>query len=491
MVLSPRLALVVAALGAASVAGAQTPAPAQTPPASGTPPPAATAPAPAPAPPPPASPPPANVVRLSLEETIRQALRRAPEVRGAEAEVEGVRGKQLQARGAGLPQIEVIGALGPSPRARGNQVSSPDDQYSPDVTGVFVRAGVEIIQPIFTWGLIRNAKEAAEHGVLATQAGVDVKSREVSLKVKEAYWGFVAASTIRLFLLEVRTQLDEALQRTRRLVEGGYSTDMDVYRLIASRGELEKGLNQVDKNIAVARDALSAWTGQPSGTAVEPADAQLPSTLRDPAALAGWVSDAQARRPEFVQLREGLEARKKLVEVEKKKRYPLFFLGLLGSAAYATNRDQLDNPFVIDPLNHLAIGPVLGFKYNLDFGIADGKIKEAQAEVLKLEALQSFASDNIPLQVAQAYGTVVEAKRNAEFFDQAHRNSRQWLVAASSNSDLGIGDQRDLADAFLAYARTRADYLQALYAYVFGLEQLSFAAGLDLEEVRRLAPPPR
>ena len=72
------------------------------------------------------------------------------------------RGKQLQAKGAGLPQIEVVGALGPSPRARGNQVSSPDDQYSPDVTGVFVRAGVEIIQPIFTWGLIRNAKEAAE-----------------------------------------------------------------------------------------------------------------------------------------------------------------------------------------------------------------------------------------------------------------------------------------------------------------------------------------
>jgi outer membrane protein TolC len=437
----------------------------------------------------PAAPP--RTVQLTLEESIRQALSRAPEVRQAEADVEGIRGKQLQAIGSGYPQVEVLGALGPSPRARGDQVSSPDDQYSPDVTGVFLRGGVEIIQPLFTWGLLRNAREAAEHGVRASQAGVEVKTREVALKVKEAYWGFVAASTIRAFLDEVGTQLDDALARTRKLLDGGFTTDIDVYRLIASRGELEKGRNLVEKNLAVAREALSRWTGQPPGTLAEPADTQLPSALRDPASLEALVGDARARRPEFVQLREGIEARRRLVEVERKKQYPLFFFGVLGSAAYASNRDRLDNPFVVDPLNHVAIGPVVGFRYNLDFGIARGRIKEAEAEVQKLEALQDFAADNIPLQVAQVHGSVLEAKRNAEFFDRAHRSSRQWLVAASSNFDLGIGESRDLADAFLAYARTRADYLQALYAYVYGTEQLAHVAGLDLEEVRRLAPAPQ
>ena len=47
----------------------------------------------------------------------------------------------------------------------------------------------------------------------------------------------------------------------------------------------------------------------------------------------------------------------------------------------------------------------------------------------------------------------------------------------------------DLADAFVQYARTRADYLQAVFAYVYGLEQLAHAAGQDLPEVQRLAPP--
>ncbi len=428
-------------------------------------------------------------VTLTLEDSLKAALTRAPEVRQAEAEVEGIRGRQLQAKGAGYPQVELTTVLGPSPRARGDQVSSPDKKYDLNITGVFVRAGLEIIQPIFTWGLLENARLAADQGVRATQAGVDVKSTEVALKVKQAYWGLVAAKTIRDFLLEIRSQVDDTIVRTERLIEGGFTTDVDVYRLRTSKGELEKNLNLVDKNIGLARTALAAWTGQSPGTIVEPADTALPAELRDLRALQAFVEDARAKRPEFTQLDQGIKARQNLVEVERKRRLPLFFFGIVGSAAYATNRDRIDNPFVYDPLNDTAIGPVIGFKYNLDFGIAAGKIKEAEAEVQRLEALRDFAREGIPLQVQQAYDGVVEARRNAQAYDEAYQNAKKWLVAASSNFDLGIGESRDLSDAFLAYAKSRGEYLQALYAYVYGLEQLAHAAGLDVEEVYRLAPP--
>ena len=431
-----------------------------------------------------------QTVTLSLEQSLRMALSRSPTVRQAEAEVEGLRGKQLQALGAGYPQVELTTVLGPSPRARGNQVSSPDDQYSPDITGVFVRGGLEIIQPLFTWGLITNARLAAEHGVRATQAGVDVRTREVALRVKEAYWGVVVARTLREFLLEIRELVDQAAERTQRLLESGFTTEIDVYRLLTGKAELEKNLALVDKTLDLARTALATWTGQPPGTLVEPADRALPADLKDLPALERFIEDARARRPEFAQLRDGLSARQALVEVERAKRYPLVFAGIFGSAAYATNRDRLDNPFVQDPLRHLAIGPVIGFRYNLDFGIATGRIKEAEAEVQKLEALRDFAQEEIPLQVRQAHGVVVEAKRNAQAFEEAHTHAKKMLVAASSNYDFGLGEPRDLADAVAAYAKSRGEDLQALYAYVFGLERLAHVAGLDLEEVRRLSAPP-
>lgn len=428
------------------------------------------------------------MVRLTLEESLRAALGRSPEARQALAEVEGFRGKQLQALGIGRPQVELTTVLGPSPRARGDQVTSPDDQYSPDITGIFIRGTVGIIQPIFTWGLVRNAREAADHGVRAARAGVEVKQTEVALRVKQAYWGLVTARAIRAFLLEVRDQVDQATQRTERLVDGGFATEVDVFRLHAKRGELEKGLNLAERTIDLAAEALATWTGQPRGTAVEPADAALPAEVRPIRALELYVADALATRPEFTQLREGLQARRKLVEVERKQGYPLFFIGLVGDLAYATNRHRLENPYVIDPLYHAAVGPVIGFRYSLDFGIRAGKVKEAEAELQKLEALRDYATEGIPLQVRDAYNAVVEAARNVRVFDDAHANAKRWLVASSANVDLGVGDSGDLADAFEAFARTRAEYLQALYAYVFGLEQLAHATGQDVAEVRRLAP---
>jgi outer membrane protein TolC len=430
----------------------------------------------------------APAITLTLEESLRAALNRAPEVRQAGAEVEQILGKQLQAKGIGYPQLELTAVLGPSPRARGDQVSSPDDKYDLDITGVFVRAGFEIIQPIFTWGLITNARQAAEHGIKATQAGVDVKATEVSLKVKQAYWGAVAARNIRDFLLEVRDQVDRATVRAEQLIDSGHTTEADAYRLRTAKGELQKNINLAEKNLVLARQALGTWTGQPAGVAVEPATATLPAELRDLRPVEGFIEDARTKRPEFTQLSEGIRARQRLVDVEKKKRYPLFFVGLVGVAAYATNRDRIDNPFVYDPLNDYAVGPVVGFKYNLDFGIAAGKIKEAEAEVSKLEGLQAFAQDGIPLQVREAYNGVVEARGNVQAFDEAHQNGRKWLVAASSNFDLGIGDPSELSDAFFGYARTRGEYFLALYNYVYGLEQLAHAAGLDVEEANRLAP---
>jgi hypothetical protein len=98
--------------------------------------------------------------------------------------------------------------------------------------------------------------------------------------------------------------------------------------------------------------------------------------------------------------------------------------------------------------------------------------------------------DSIPLQVRDAYGAVLDAHRNVDIFGRAHQVAKKMLFTAVSNSDVGLGEPRDLADGLTSYARTRVEYLQALFGYVYGLEQLQHAAGLDVEEVRRLSTPP-
>jgi len=163
------------------------------------------------------------------------------------------------------------------------------------------------------------------------------------------------------------------------------------------------------------------------------------------------------------------------------------FFGFQGSVAQATNRDRvLNNAYISDPLQHAYIGPVLGLKYDLDFGVSSGRVREAEAEVGKIEALRAQVVEGIALQVAKAHGEVREAARNVEALDRAHGNAKKWAVSASANFDLGIGDTKDLADAVLALAKTRAEYLQAVFNYRVGLARLDNAAGRDLEELRAL-----
>jgi outer membrane protein TolC len=61
-------------------------------------------------------------------------------------------------------------------------------------------------------------------------------------------------------------------------------------------------------------------------------------------------------------------------------------------------------------------------------------------------------------------------------------------VAAASNFDLGIGEGKDVADAVLAYAKLRAEYLQAVYNYNLALAKLDHAAGRDVATVQPFLP---
>jgi outer membrane protein TolC len=83
----------------------------------------------------------------------------------------------------------------------------------------------------------------------------------------------------------------------------------------------------------------------------------------------------------------------------------------------------------------------------------------------------------IPVQVTKAYAEIVEARKNISSLEDAYKNARKWMVAASSNFDMGIGTITDLADAFIAYGRMKANYYRAIYNEKMGWANLVQATG--------------
>lgn len=423
-------------------------------------------------------------VVLTLDESITRAVELSPEIGEARYEVEAYKSMKMQADSARYPQIEVLAITAPSPRARGDQVSSSDDISHPVISGIFGRSELTLIQPIYTFGKISSFREAAEGGIKVSEAGVDKSTSDIVLRTKQLYYSILLTKELKALAFEIREELVEAIDKVEKQLEAGspWADEIDEYKLKTFLGVVDKSINEVEKNMAIAKDALKTSIGIPKEVEFDIADELLMPEDIPILTLEESMNRARQLRPEFIQLREGLKAKKALVNAEKSNYYPMFFIGAKASIADASNRDKLHNPFVFDEFSHSYGAVFLGLKWGIDFGITEGKVREAEAEYKKLLEKKRFADEGIPFQVRKVYYEINEAKKTAVATESAYRNAKKWLVAAVANFDMGVGEAEEIADAIEMYAMTRVDNLMSVYNEKMSHANLYYVTGMDITE---------
>lgn len=416
---------------------------------------------------------------LGLRECVERALVHAPELGEARADIELMGAKLSEAKGYRWPQIDFLGLTGPVPRARGNQVSSPDTINSTDAYGWFERGDFTLVQPLYTFGKISHAMSAARHGIEVEKARQVQKRNEIAVKVKEYYYGVLLARDAKALLAEVRGDLARARDTAKKLLtqDSANVEEADVYKLDAFGGEVGKFLAEATKGENLALSALKTRIGVPQDTVLELGDARLLRAGERIEELNAYLERAKKARPEFKQVAEGLKAREELVAAAKAARYPDLFLGGMFSAAYASNRDKVDNPWVPDEFRHVWAGVALGIKWKLDFGITSAKISQEQAQYDRLISTKGYAEENIPLQIMKFYDEGIEAASSIEATRGAYENSKKWAVTALANYDFGVGPAKEIFDALQQYAKMRWAYFQSIYNYNLALANLSMAVG--------------
>jgi len=374
--------------------------------------------------------------------------------------------------------------VGPSPRARGTVVDSPDRKDSPTINNVFEIVEMTLVQPLYTFGKISSFREAADAGVRVDRAKVEEKASDVILRIKELYYGRLLASDLLSLIDEISEDLDKAGEKTERQLKADAPgvDEVDLYKLKAFRGEALRNRNEAQKGFDLATAGLRTFAGLDPGQPLELDAKGLDAAPRQAEPEEQAIGTALDLRPEMSQVRAGLKATEALVRAEESNLYPQFFLGVNGYFAQAGNRTRQQNPFAYDPLNDRFVAVVLGLKYNLDFGITRGKIRAAQAEHLKVQETKQFAEQGIPLQVRKAHRELAEAKESIRATEEGWRNARKWLVAAKANFDLGVGDARDLGEAVEVYAKLRAENFKAMYNYNLSLANIEHATGRGVKE---------
>jgi outer membrane protein TolC len=305
------------------------------------------------------------------------------------------------------------------------------------------------------------------------------KRNEIVVKVKEYYYGVLLARDAKELLIEVRGDLTRAHDKAKKLLDQGSDSveEADLYKLDAFGGEVAKLQAEAVKGENLALAALKARIGLPPESSLELGDARLLRVGEQIGELNAYLERAKLRRPEFRQVSEGLKARQELVAAARAANYPDIFLGATLSAAYASDRDRVNNPWVPDEFNHFWGGVALGLKWKLDFGITSAKVSQEQAQYDRLVSTKYYAEENIPLQIRKYYDEGVEAASSLEATRGGYENSKKWAVTALANFDFGVGPAKEIFDSLQQYAKMRWAYFQSIYNYNLALANLSCAVG--------------
>lgn len=418
---------------------------------------------------------------LGLDDCIRLALKSAPELGEAQADIELTSSKLAEAKGYRYPQLEVLSLFGPAPQARKEDLLllKTDKSFSFNEITWFASTDATLIQPLYTFGKISENMKAATHGIEVDRSRKEQKAHEITLKVREYYYGLMLAREMKELIQEVQEILVKSREKAKKLLDQGSDSveEMDIYKLDTFAGAAQKYLEEAQKGEKLALSALKARLGMTQNASLEINVERLVMVDVVVPEFDFFVEKARERRPEFKQVREGLKARGALVEAAKAQYYPDIFLGALFSWAYADDRDRVKNPYINDQFKHVNGGVALGARWKLDFGITGAKVAGEQAQYNRLLSTKEYADANIPLQIKKYYLELKEAENSAKATRTAYTNAKKWAVTAVANFDFGVGPAKEIFEALQMYAQMRGAYFQSIYNYRIARSGLDYATG--------------
>lgn len=426
-------------------------------------------------------------VRMSLEQCIDRALMVSPDMEQAALAVRQLEARLSEAKFASiLPQFTWTNGFGPSPGVKGNPDSLVSIRNDLSDMSVFSRTQIDLVQPVYTFGKLGGAKEAARNGVAAGQAGVDKKRADVVLQTKRLFYALMLARSLREVVLEGRDNVGKARERVDLLLEEGSDnvSSSDVLKIDVFEYEVLKNLARAEKSIEMGKSALKNVMKLDPAADVDiavPEEAEPVSVELEN--LQAYVNRAKATRPDVRQLRAGLQARRSLLKVTRSDFYPqIAFIGSL-QWGVAPNRPQFKNPFLRDEFNFFRAGGVITLRQQFSFGLTHAKYQAQKAELEDLMSKENQAMNAIALEVEQAYRDVLEADGNVRNSDRAMRSAKSWLTSAAIGFDI-TGDSSDLLNAFTAYSRMRQEYHQSIFNLNIAQSVLDHVTGVTAQSGR-------
>ena len=430
---------------------------------------------------------PAQAETVNLQQAVAMSLAADPRIKEREQVVEAARGMLQEVQGNAGWRVSANAFLGLAPGVDGgfyqggafSGTTPRSDAYKPDSISDWTHLDFALIKPLYTFGKIERYGEAAQGNVDLKRGELTQTRTDTVYDTKRAYFGYLTARDMRVFLEDMQGRLNDAIASVERNLkeETGESRQSDLYALQSARGLLAKYAHQARAVEKISLDGLKVLTGAGLQANLSVADERIEPVAFPQIELADFQARALQDRPEMQQLEAGLRARRALVAAKKADRMPDVYAGVIGRFNYASQRERLDNPYLNDPFNGGGLTPVVGVKWDTVFGVASARVNQAQAELEALNHKKAFAVAGIPFEVGEAYAHARANHDAQRDLAESAAAARRWMVASLADFSAGIESADKVADAIRNYVLAQTEYLRTVNDYNMNVAQLARLTG--------------
>ncbi len=436
---------------------------------------------------------PSDTLRIDLKTVLEETAQVSPDIRAALFEVRRADARHALARSSRvLPDASASSAMAVVPGIENPNGIPNDELYlDPAVRNdysnlrPFAQAEVSFVQPIYTWGALGGAIEAASAGAVLEDARAQETIMSASLRAAGLYYNVLLTNELQRLADRAGDVVKMAMDEIDRLLQEGDPEvdDADRYEVLITEQEYQRRIVEVNQQRQTAHAALRRQLMAADSIRIVPVQDALESLTFVLESLEFYQQKALRHRPEILQATAGLAATDALIRVAKADYYPQTAFGLTLSVSGASNRFRQPNPYISDGFRRTSARTGFGLLQKLNFKQTRARVAEAEAQHNAVRYLSIAAEQGILAELEQSWRKVIIEEAALAAMDSSLAVSKEWLRVEQINFDLDLGDTENLVKAVQANLTLEAEYYEAVSRYNMAILKLLADAGILTSEM--------
>ena len=411
---------------------------------------------------------------VTLEECIREALQRNPDVNAAAIRVEAARAMISEADSAYFPQLSVAGgyAVTDNPtqafmmqlNQRNLDIMAPDfDPNDPGNTDN-LRLSAELKYRIYDFGQRRMMSESAALGADAVNLQLAAIRNELIYQITRGYFSILQALDYVTVQQETIRSFEESLQVARDKYKAGTVIKTDVLNLevalVQAREDLIRARNSVDLAIVALNTAIGYDFVTRENLPVPEKNVSTPPVLEQD-------FDAIENRPELKVIQKMSQAKELLYIKAKRQNYPV--LNAYGSYDFDSgNLESFEGSYTVG----------LRAEWDIFTGFRNSSAaRKAEAEWRAAQQDEENVRNKIKQDLRSARIQAAESWQRLETIRKSVESAAESLRITQVRYREGVAGITDLLTAQVGLTAMRTRSVAAVYDHAAAVSNLERARG--------------